>query len=114
MYRPSVMPWRGVAIPWDDIRLITFHSWGSTSGRGASPHMSFAIFAKQPGRYASSKFRRLVVWWNPALSGATVVISAAFLISHRLKDRQKFVNTVKSTFAAEVGRYNIPVKLNMN
>lgn len=112
-YRPAIMPWRSVAIPWDDVRLITFHSWGATSGRGASPRTSFAIFTKHPGRYASSMFRRLFTWWNPALSGAAVVISASHVASHRLKDRWQVVNTIKSTFAAEVGRYNVQVKPNM-
>lgn len=112
-YRPSLAPWRRITIPWDDVRLITFHHWGATSGRGAMPRSSFAIFAKHPNRYASSRFRRLFAWWNPALSGATVVISASHVAGHRLKDRQRLINMIKATFASEIGRYNIQIKASM-
>lgn len=112
-YRPSLTPWRRIDIPWDDVRLITFHQWGATSGRGAMPRSSFAIFAKHPNRYASSLLRRLFAWWNPALSGATVVVSASHVAGHRLKDRQRLINTIKATFASEIGRYGIAVNVSM-
>ncbi len=112
-YRAPLTPWRSLDVPWDDVRLMTFYTWGRASGRGGTTSTRFVIYTRHPARYASSVFRRLFAWWNPGLAGSTIVVSTSHLGGSSLKRRERFLGAIKAAFAPEIARYGIAVKPSM-